>query len=164
MTQRFISRNETLNELNSYTSRVFVNTGTSLQAGKLVYGVPYGGTLNITDASNYDNTLRAQFNANHTWQSRHQVTALGGVEIRETYRKGYSSTRYGFDLDNNTFSQSTQQFHTPPCMGGQVLCQIHKELFQKLKIVIYLILLMLLIHIIQSIFLQAVCVLKIILW
>jgi TonB-linked SusC/RagA family outer membrane protein len=106
MSQRTFSNMVSINEIDGYTSRILVNTGTSIGTnGKLVYGVPLGGTYNTTDGNAYDNTFRGQVNFNPTW-GRHQLVALAGTEMRETYSKSYGSTRYGYNGDTNT-SQST---------------------------------------------------------
>ncbi len=100
--QRQFGNSVTINDINSYTSRLLVNTGTSVVNGKLVYGVPYGGTYYLASQSNYDTDVRAQLNANFIWKENGQLTALGGVEARETGLEGSSSTRYGYNSDVNT--------------------------------------------------------------
>ncbi len=92
----------TINDINSYASRLLVNTGTSVVNGKLVYGVPYGGTYYLANQSNYDTDVRAQLNANFIWKENAQLTALAGVEAREIGSEANSSTRYGYNSDVNT--------------------------------------------------------------
>lgn len=102
MSQRTMSNTTSINDINSYASRILVNTGTTVGTnGKLVYGVPYGGTYTMNDGNSYDNTLRGQLNLNKSW-NKNQVVAIAGTELRETYNKSYSSNRYGYNGDTNT--------------------------------------------------------------
>lgn len=101
-TQRQFGLTTGINELNSYAARLLVNTGTSIVNGKLVYGVPYGGTYLQTSQTNYDTDVRAQLNANFIWEGGTQLTALGGVEARETGFESGGTTRYGFNSDTYT--------------------------------------------------------------
>ncbi|WP_316799729.1 SusC/RagA family TonB-linked outer membrane protein [Pedobacter frigidisoli] len=103
MTQRQLSNTNTTNELNSYVSRILINTGTSVSSGKLVYGVPYGGNNNLADLNSSDASFRGQLNMNKIFSNDHQITAIAGTEIRETRYKSYSATRYGYDSDANSF-------------------------------------------------------------
>jgi len=102
MSQRSTSNLNSISELNSYANRILLNTSTTVDAGgNLVYGLPYGGTYLLSDISSYDNSYRGQLNFDKRW-NKHQVVALGGIEMRETYNKGYSSTRYGYNSDDNS--------------------------------------------------------------
>ncbi|MCJ8208851.1 SusC/RagA family TonB-linked outer membrane protein [Mucilaginibacter sp. RS28] len=103
MTQRQVLGVNTINELNSYSNRIQLNTATSVgNNGQLVYGIPYGGNYYEDNNSAYDTGIRGQLNFDHTFKQDHQVTALLGTEIRETGSKESSSTRYGYNQDANT--------------------------------------------------------------
>lgn len=106
MYQRNMSNMQTINEVNSYAGRMSVNTYTTINAttGKPVYNLPYGGNYYLQDGTAYDYNLRGLLNINHSFNPDHQLTALAGGEIRETYNKSSSSTRYGYDADGNTFA------------------------------------------------------------
>jgi TonB-linked SusC/RagA family outer membrane protein len=111
--QRQFGTSTTLHDINGYTSRILVNTGTSVVNGKLVYGVPYGGTYYQAVQSSYDTDARGQLNANFLWDEGTQLTALAGVEVRENGAELSASTRYGFNSDVN----SSQTFNpTVPYM------------------------------------------------
>jgi len=92
-----------LDELNSYNTRNFINTGTSINAStnKLVYGVPYGGQLitNYNDGNDY--SLREQLNINKSWDDKISLNFLAGSEIRESTGTTSQQTRYGYDEDTN---------------------------------------------------------------
>lgn len=101
--QRQFIQGVTNDDINSYVARILVNTGTSIGPnGRLVYGVPYGGRDYRTLQTTYDTNVRGQLNGNYLWDSGSQLTALAGVEARETGSEGSSATRYGYDSDTNT--------------------------------------------------------------
>jgi len=97
--QKSLAENNNLNELNSYNTRILLNTGTTVSSnGALSYGVPYGGEL-ITFTSNGNNySLRAQLNVNKSWRI-YNLVALAGTEIREDKQDAFQQTRYGYDQD-----------------------------------------------------------------
>lgn len=103
--QRNINNSTTINDVNSYVGRIFMNTATTISSttGKPVYNVPYGGSYAMTDANAYDYSLRGQLNFSHSLGQDHHISGLFGSEIRETYNKSYGSTRYGYDKDANSF-------------------------------------------------------------
>lgn len=104
--QRNLTETTILDELNSYNSRVLVNTGTIIGAnGRLVYGVPYGGKMTNTNGNSFNYALRGQVNVNKSWGNILALNALAGTEIREDQSTGYQQTRYGFDGD--TYSSAS---------------------------------------------------------
>jgi TonB-linked SusC/RagA family outer membrane protein len=106
MYQRNINNMQTINEVNSYSGRTTVNTGTVISSTthKPVYNIPYGGTYTMTDGTSWDYNLRGMLNVNYAFNADHQLTALAGGEIRQTYSRSYSSIRYGYDPDANSFA------------------------------------------------------------
>ncbi|NLU91880.1 SusC/RagA family TonB-linked outer membrane protein [Chitinophaga sp. Ak27] len=104
--QRNLTENTMLDELNSYNTRVLVNTGTTVGAnGRLVYGVPFGGKMINTTGNTFNYGLRGQVNVNKSWGDKFALNALAGTEIREDQSTGYQQTRYGFD--NDTYSSAS---------------------------------------------------------
>lgn len=106
MYQRNANNMQTINEVNSYAGRTTTNTYTTINTttGKPVYNLPYGGTYYLQDGVAYDYNFRGLLNINHSFTQDHKLIALAGGEIRETYNKSSSSTRYGYDADGNTFA------------------------------------------------------------
>ncbi|QHS63626.1 SusC/RagA family TonB-linked outer membrane protein [Chitinophaga agri] len=106
MYQRNISNMNTSNQLESYAARTIVNTGTVISPAtrKPVYNVPYGGTVTLTDINAWDYNLRGMLNINYSFNTDHQVTAIAGTEIRQTYAQSYGSVRYGYDPAANSFA------------------------------------------------------------
>lgn len=110
--QRNTGRSENLNELNSYDTRVLVNTGTTIGAnGRLVYGVPYGGKMlsHVYEESAY--SLRGQLNINKSWANKFNLNAIAGTEIREQKGDRYQQTRYG--VDGDTYNSASWNPTTP---------------------------------------------------
>lgn len=97
MYQRSSQEIEQTDELNSYLTRDLLNTATSIQNGKLVYGIPLGDVVRHTNTWSTDYSARAQLDIDKLWNGIHHINFLGGSEIRETKSKGYRQTHYGFD-------------------------------------------------------------------
>jgi TonB-linked SusC/RagA family outer membrane protein len=97
MYQRSSQEITSLDEPESYAARNFLNNATSIQNGKLVYGVPLGGIMKHTNTWSTDYGARAQLNINKQWNNMHRLTFLAGTDIRQTKSKGYRQTHYGYD-------------------------------------------------------------------
>lgn len=98
--QRNTGENIILNELNSYDTRVLVNTGTTMGTnGRLVYGVPYGGKMIGSNSAATNYALRGQLNVNKSWGNKYSLNAIAGTEIREDQGSRYQQTRFGFNED-----------------------------------------------------------------
>jgi len=94
--KQFIYNRNYYNE-NTYTSRNLINRHTSINsANKLVYGYPKGAILREEQINAENYNLRGQLDYNKTIHTKHQLTALAGMEMRETFAKGFSNTRYGY--------------------------------------------------------------------
>lgn len=82
--------------VDSYYMRDLINRYTSISGGTLTRNIPLGGSL----LNNYNtmNSLngRGQLNFDHTW-NKHQVSAIGGVEVREVNTNGTTGLIYGYD-------------------------------------------------------------------
>ncbi|MBW8682971.1 SusC/RagA family TonB-linked outer membrane protein [Chitinophaga rhizophila] len=106
MYQRNIMNMMSVNELESYAGRTLVNTGTVISptTNKPVYNIPYGGTYTLTDGNAWDYNMRGMLNINYNLNADHQLIALAGSEIRQTYNKSYNSIRYGYDPEANSFA------------------------------------------------------------
>ena len=92
-----------LDELNSYNTRNFINTATTINSStnKLVYGVPYGGQLITNYGDGNDYSLREQLNINKSWEDKISLNFLAGSEIRQTTGTASQQTRYGYDEDTD---------------------------------------------------------------
>lgn len=97
MYQRSSQEITSLDELESYATRDKLNTATSIQSGKLVYGIPVGAMVRNLNTWATDYGARAQLNINKQWNNIHRLNFLAGTDIREAKSKGYRQTRYGYD-------------------------------------------------------------------
>jgi TonB-linked SusC/RagA family outer membrane protein len=102
--ERRMSDQASYDEPNSYTARNTVNYATSVNSttGALVYGIPKGGMLTTGILSGRSYSARGQFTINKTWNKIHNLSALGGAEIRQVYYKNTATTLYGYDQSLGT--------------------------------------------------------------
>lgn len=97
--QRSNAQTIIMGDLQSYDTRVLLNTATTVGSnGKLVYGIPFGGKMINSHATESSYSLRGQLNINKSWKD-FSLNAIGGTEIREQTSERYAQTRYGFDKD-----------------------------------------------------------------
>lgn len=84
---------------NTYLVRNQVNMYAHVGSdGKMVYPIPMGQIR--SDANSYSKsfTTRAQLNFNRSFdEGKHQVYAIGGVELRQTEYESNNMTKYGYD-------------------------------------------------------------------
>lgn len=106
MYQRNANSLQSVDDVQSYAGRTLMNTYTvtNPSSGKPTYNLPYGGRYYLSDANAYDYNLRGVLNIHRNFNPDHQLMALAGGEIRETYSRSYASTRYGYNADGNTFA------------------------------------------------------------
>lgn len=110
--QRNTGEDANLQELNSYDTRVLVNTGTTIGPnGRLIYGVPFGGKMITGNRTTSNYGLRGQLNVNKSWGNKYSLNALAGAEIREDQGTRYQQTRYGFD--EGTYSSASWAPNVP---------------------------------------------------
>jgi TonB-linked SusC/RagA family outer membrane protein len=119
MYQRLNSNLTGIDEANSYAGRILINTYTTLNpsTNKQVYNLPFGGRYLTTDGNGFDYNFRGVLNVNRSFGSDHQLTALAGGEIRQTYTKSSSVTRYGYDADANSFAAVNPTVSIPTMYG-----------------------------------------------
>lgn len=83
----------------TFYTRNLINSYSSINAaGAIVRPIPLGGIRSLgADALNA-HTARAQLNFNRSWNNRHEVVAIGGVEVKESKYNNYGiQTFYGYD-------------------------------------------------------------------
>lgn len=96
------NKTRTLNELESYYTRNLINVATSVNNGKLAYGIPVGSYLYDTNFVNDSQSMRLQMNINKDFNENNSFHFLAGSEIREERREGSGQRRYGYNLDTNS--------------------------------------------------------------
>ncbi|MBO9673208.1 MAG: SusC/RagA family TonB-linked outer membrane protein [Sphingobacteriaceae bacterium] len=115
--QRQFGNTYTLDELNSYTGRILVNTFTVVTNGKAVNNVNYGGRYYTYENSAAETSLRGQLNSDFTLGGKHQFSAIAGAEIRETTSANTFETRYGFDEDTRAIKTVNPTVQYPTMYG-----------------------------------------------
>ncbi|MGH2565054.1 MAG: hypothetical protein ACRDE5_11105, partial [Ginsengibacter sp.] len=95
----------TLNDLNSYTTRDLINRFSQLNrsAGVVKYIIPYGDILYQSGAAILSQNLRGQVNFNKVW-SGNKIAAIVGAELREIKNTTDANTIYGYDHDHLSVS------------------------------------------------------------
>lgn len=103
--QRSIDQQDYLQNRDSYTTREFINTGTSYNTTtkKVVNNVPVGGIYKLANVRSEDYGLRGQLNINKYYKDHH-LTLIAGSEIRQNKVTGNSNTQYGYDEDLASFT------------------------------------------------------------
>jgi len=88
----------------TYFTRNLINEYATVTNGQVSgYNVPLGGILNLSNTNTISNNVRGQLNYNLNWKDN-SVTALAGYELSQTSTNFNSSTLYGYDNNNATFT------------------------------------------------------------
>ncbi|WP_342327690.1 SusC/RagA family TonB-linked outer membrane protein [Pedobacter sp. FW305-3-2-15-E-R2A2] len=90
----------------SYFSRNLVNTYTQINpsTGEVIYKVPKGGILDLSNRMLESLNVRAQLNFNHLW-NKHEVNMIGGTEFRNARSTSNDYRMYGYNSEILTTGQ-----------------------------------------------------------
>lgn len=111
---RFRNDQETYYSKDSYYMRELVNRFTNINAtnGTVSYGIPNGGYDALVINTSTINTLRGQLNYNKTWNRKHSLNAIAGIDLSQSYSE-YNGTQY-YGYDPNKLSQNPNiNYNTP---------------------------------------------------
>lgn len=88
----------------SYYARNLENDYTQIDygTGAISYPVPLGGILDATDGTTTSHQGRVQVNYSHLFARRHQLSAIGGYEIRSLGTVANTYRIYGYDPQKST--------------------------------------------------------------
>jgi TonB-linked SusC/RagA family outer membrane protein len=92
----------------SYAVRSKVNGLVTIANNKAVYNLPYGDILNETNQFSNAYNFRQQLNFDKTFNNKHEVSAIAGMEIRHTKLEYNNNTRYGWDEQTLSFTPVNQ--------------------------------------------------------
>ncbi|MBI9069873.1 MAG: SusC/RagA family TonB-linked outer membrane protein [Salinivirgaceae bacterium] len=96
--EKNMSQNKRYYSPESYYARNMINDYTQMENGNMVRPVPLGGCFDQSYGDFISHTLRGQINADKTWNEKHQLTGIAGVEIRENRSSFISAaTTYGYN-------------------------------------------------------------------
>ncbi|MCX2483975.1 SusC/RagA family TonB-linked outer membrane protein [Pedobacter sp. MR2016-24] len=94
------------NLINYFTTSPYsTDPRTGNDVADFVRGVPLGGSYstNLTTSSNQ--ALRGQLNFDHTWKEKHQVSAIAGIDVAQSYSLAKGDGYYGYN--ENTLQTNT---------------------------------------------------------
>lgn len=99
MFERTNVKNRKFENENTFAARNTYNYATYYDAstGTLTSALPYGGLLNLSNGNAQNYSVRGQINYDNTIAEIHQVSALAGMEIRETRNWLNSAYYYGYN-------------------------------------------------------------------
>lgn len=117
--QRQQSKNENVADIESFYTRDLINlfSQVDLSTGIVNYVVPLGGIKNTAINTTQSQTIRNQFNIDHSWND-HSINAIIGGEIREVKTSSESYAIYGYNEDPLTFSSVDFANIYPTTIGG----------------------------------------------
>jgi TonB-dependent starch-binding outer membrane protein SusC len=98
---RLFEESETYNEPDSYVARAFVNQATGLFPTSITNGYPKGGIQRVSNSQGKTYNLRGTIAVNKNWNNKHQLNVIVGAEVRESFNKNSTETRYGVDKSIN---------------------------------------------------------------
>jgi TonB-linked SusC/RagA family outer membrane protein len=109
---------KTDNDAQSYYARNLVNTFTQLdQASELIYKVPQGGILDISNSYLNVHQLRGQLSYNHSW-GNNEISAIAGGELRQASNTSTNSRFYGYDNQVLTYGNVDYTNSYPDILSG----------------------------------------------
>lgn len=108
MYERTNNKNRNFENEDTYAARDRYNYATRYDAGSgtLTHGLPGGALLNVAHNDSRNYSLRGQLNYDNTLAEIHQVSALVGMELRET--RTWQNTAYYYGYNEQTLLASSQ--------------------------------------------------------
>ncbi|THU40466.1 SusC/RagA family TonB-linked outer membrane protein [Niastella caeni] len=106
-----------------YFTRNLINLYSQISGNNIIYNIPRGGIMNsnVTDLTSHQG--RTQLNFNKSWNTKHQITAIVGSELRERKMSIRVERLYGFDP--NTYSNGNVDYiNNYNLYGGRGTSQI----------------------------------------
>lgn len=102
--EKQISRTRDYQSLATYSTRYLVNIFTQVENGVVTHPFPVGGVMDQANSELTTNNYRAQLNFNRNFGSRHMVTAIVGVEQRETITEVDYLSFLGYNKETDAYN------------------------------------------------------------
>ncbi|HEY8957418.1 MAG TPA: SusC/RagA family TonB-linked outer membrane protein [Chitinophaga sp.] len=103
--ENYGSTNTLLQNEELYDVRNQVNFSTIVKNGQLISGLPKGSIYSLAESKLQTHTLRSQLKFDgELGNPLHQLTAIGGLEVREVSGNASSQTKYGYDPETLQFA------------------------------------------------------------
>lgn len=83
----------------TFYTRNLINRFTKIDGEDVIRPVPLGGIIDRQTLDLKAHSARGQLNYNHDWNRMHQVSIIGGMEVRNSETNRNSTRQYGYDDD-----------------------------------------------------------------
>ena len=115
-----ISNSNRIYDVESFQTREMINTFTTYNpaTGVVVQNFPYGGTNTFTNSKYNNNNVRANLVYNETLGTDHQISALAGVEVRNTNNVNSVRQEVGYNKEFDTYQRVNQSMTYLTVFGG----------------------------------------------
>lgn len=97
--QRGNNQNVNWQGLGSYHTRDNINAYTDYRTSTIQRAVPIGDILYNSNQEYQSYSGRAQLDVNKSWNDKHEISAIAGLEIRETNQMSKTHNVYGYNAD-----------------------------------------------------------------
>ena len=103
--EKTVNQSQTLATQESFYARDLINQYSSINPDGSFssYNIPLGGIVNKSFNNFYSNNIRGQLNYSANW-AEHSLTAIAGIEARESKNEGDGYSLYGYNGDLATSS------------------------------------------------------------
>lgn len=95
--EKINSNTERYSEKESYSMRQLVNKYAVVNNSNATFYIPNAGKFDKNYSAWINYTLRNQISFDKSFGTDHEITAIAGTEIRETYSEGQKTELYGYD-------------------------------------------------------------------
>ncbi|MFA6087219.1 SusC/RagA family TonB-linked outer membrane protein [Mucilaginibacter sp.] len=102
--EKAVNTNNQYYSADSYYTRNLINSFTQINGTSVIRPVPVGGILDMTNNNLEAHDVRTQFNYNNSWNTKNQISAIAGAEVRQnttTYNVGRT---YGYNPNLFTYT------------------------------------------------------------
>ncbi|HWW40704.1 SusC/RagA family TonB-linked outer membrane protein [Pedobacter sp.] len=114
----------------TYLVRNTVNYSTSIRNGVLTSGIPKGGIYKEYNSSFYSQTFRGLLKYDGDFSdSKHVISAIAGMEVRELGNKASNQTKYGYNAQSLQYARVNYNTMYTDVRGSQNLIQ-DESIFQ----------------------------------
>ncbi|MBW3466610.1 SusC/RagA family TonB-linked outer membrane protein [Arthrospiribacter ruber] len=98
------STGSNLNSTETYFTRNLINRLTQVTEQGLVYPVPVGAILDRSQGRSFSQQLRGLVRYNNKWKGKHDLSLIGGAELRDLSSSSFSNRFFGFDTETGSTS------------------------------------------------------------
>ena len=113
MLERTYSQSQSYYNQNTYNFRNIVNYYTYPTATTNSLGITNGGILSQNNTNENNHSLRGQLDYDYTFNGIHQITAVAGMELRETNMSQSTFSLFGYNKETGFTNSSINYSSTP---------------------------------------------------